>query len=333
MTMDSDAASQIRQLLQGASTLSVSSHVRTEELGRQLDFSACESAFEDFKRMGLELSNTEWSRLPQGSQDTASQILWDIRDAMRDIRRFSAVQGPERRNELEEAYRQKLDAFKEIALTYGGYLLWEGSGGEERILPALQEAEQRLQSIKRGEEEIEKTKAEVGSVLETVRDAAAEAGVSQEAATFESAAARYSGRARWWLAGSIVGIAGTIGTAFGLVLLWQVTGQVSDAEVLQIVLAKAAALAVLSYATINAVRLYRSNAHLAAVNRHREDALRTFRTFVEGTDSDEVKDKVLLAAAHAAFGQTATGLIGDKAESGNSFEVLDGIAGGLIRRQ
>ena len=332
MTSGEDAAPQIRAYLQQISGMSVSGYVRTDALGWQLDFSGWESSFDDLKRMTTQLSNSGWSRLPQGTQTTALDTLLEIIESLRAIRRFSADEGRERRDELAETFGKRLDAFKEIALTYGGYLLWEGSSGEERILPVLQEAEQRLQSIRKGEEEIETKKEEVDSILQTVRETAAEKGVTQEAETFDRASKRYETRSLLWLVGSALLLAATLGLAYLLVEVWETKGEITNAAILQTVLAKTAALAVLSYATITAVRLYRSNAHLAVVNRHRADALLTFKTFVDGSSDLEVRDKVLLVAANAAFGQTPTGLIGDKGDGGNTLEVLDGVAGGLIRR-
>ncbi len=331
MTMDSDTALQIRDNLQQLSGLSVARYVRTEQLGQQLDFSAWESSFSDLTQMASQLSSTEWSRLPQRAQTAASDALIEIIDVLMAIRRFRADEGRERRDQIAAEFESRLDAFKEVALPYGGYLLWESSGGDERILTVLQEAEQKLQSISTGEGEIEKKKAEVDSVLESARSAAAETGVNQEAKTFDKAANRDERRSLLWLVMSALLLGATIGVAYLLVDVWDTDGEIKDAAILQKVLAKTIALAVLSYATITVVRLYRSNAHLAAVNRHRADALSTFKTFVDGTESSEIKDKVLLVAANAAFGQTPTGLIGDKGEGGNTVEVLDGAVGGLVR--
>ena len=331
MTTVEEDAQKIRDCLHQFSGITVSDFVRTEELGSQLDFSRWESSFDDLKQMATQLSNSEWSRLPHRTQTTASETLCEIFDAMSAIVRFSANEGSHKRDDVADRFGSKLDAFKEIALTYGGYLLWEGSSGEERILPVLQEAEQRLQSIRKGEEEIEKTKSEVDSVLETVRGAAAEKGVSQEAAAFSEAAKRYHQLAQQWFRRSLVAGAVTIGFVLVLVFAWDVGGQISDANAVQVILAKAAALAVLSYATITSVRLYRSNAHLAVVNQHREDALRTFQTFVDSSSDTQVRDKVLLAAANAAFGQTATGLIGERGDGGNTIEVIEGLLGPNVR--
>ncbi len=77
--------------------------------------------------------------------------------------------------------------------------------------------------------------------------------------------------------------------------------------------------------------MFRSNSHLEVVNRHREDALRTFRAFVEGTDAEDTRSQVLLLAAHAAFAHTPTGLISDKAEGNTTVEVLDRLGSNLAR--
>ena len=169
-------------------------------------------------------------------------------------------------------------------------------------------------------------------VLESVRDTAAEKGVSQEADQFRKASEKYNRLSSQWLKRALIAGVATVVFALVVVFAWDVNGEIKDASAVQAILAKAAALTVLSYATITCVRLYRSNAHLAAVNQHREDALRTFQTFVDGATDPEVKDKVLLAAANAAFGQTATGLIGERGDGGNTVEVVEGLLGSNIRR-
>ena len=188
------------------------------------------------------------------------------------------------------------------------------------------------ESIETYRVEIDESRAEASRILEAMRSAAAEQGVTQESRTFQKAREHYELLARRWLVAVILAAVVTAGSALAIVFGWTTEGTISDGTVLQIVLAKAAVLAILTYVTVSAGRIYRSNTHLASVNRHREDALRTFQAFVEGTENDEIKDKVLLAAAHAAFGHTATGLIGERSEGSSAIEILDGIGGSLIRK-
>ena len=165
-----------------------------------------------------------------------------------------------------------------------------------------------------------------------MRSASREVGADQEAETFGAAAKRYEQNSRKWLGWFLFAGTLTIVAAALLFLVWVRDGQLTDADILQFVLAKVAILGVLTYGTVFSVRLYRSNAHLAAVNRHRQDALLTFRAFVEGTADQETKDQVLLAAARAAFGQTPTGLVSDKGDTGSVLEILAGIANNIGRR-
>ena len=140
-------------------------------------------------------------------------------------------------------------------------------------------------------------------------------------------------RAKTWFWRTIVVGVATIVAAFVLVIAWDANGNLSDASVLQIVLAKAIVLSVGFYFTVNSVRFYRSSSHLAVVNRHREVSLRTFRAFAEGAgDDQETKSKVLLEATHAAFGQVPTGLASGS-DGTNVLEVLDGATGVLRRGQ
>ena len=179
--------------------------------------------------------------------------------------------------------------------------------------------------------EIRDTQAQATDALAAIREVSAEAGVAHHAETFATAADRHESSARFWFRAAVIAGLATIVSGVLLVWLWEANEDISDAGVLQIVLAKAVVLSVGFYFTVTSVRLYRSNTHLAVINRHREDSLRTFRAFAEGAGEDpETKAKVLLEATHAAFGQVPTGLVAEGSGSG-VIEVLDGVTG-LVRR-
>ena len=334
MTTEQTAAREIQATLRAAAEIDIDHDlVRTSVLGEELAFSAYRDLFEDIRRFSASLAQLSFESLPDRAQQETLSSLTQLRQAIDAVRQFSSAQhGESDRDSRADQLRQSFDAFKYAVIPHAGYLYWTSIDLERyrQDLDALT-AEAR-NSAEESLRELDERKSEADQMLAAIRSAAAETGVSQEATTFREAAQRYEAVASRWLLGAGVAVVVTVVAAFVLVLTWDIDGQVSEAAVLQVVLAKAAVLAVLTYGTVTTVRLYRSNAHLAAVNRHREDALRTFRTFVEGTEAGEIKDKVLLAAAHAAFGQTATGLIGDKGDSGNALEVLDGIWGSLIRR-
>jgi hypothetical protein len=78
-------------------------------------------------------------------------------------------------------------------------------------------------------------------------------------------------------------------------------------EGIQYIISKLLVLSALSFIVFWCARNYRCQKHNETLNRHRANALMTFRTFVEGTADDRVRDAILLQAAQAAFSGRPTG--------------------------
>lgn len=306
--------------------------VRRDALGSELDFSPSRGLFEDLVRYCSSLATFSWERLPDTVQLNTVTHFQNLWQALEQIRAFSAAnQGAVDRDNHANKLRVQLDRFKQETIPFVGFLSWDSIDLDEYQQRLNSNIQQGQETIERFAGELEATKVNAEETLATIRAAAAEAGVSQEAVTFHDAADRYESSANAWLRGAIVAALVTVGVGIGIVVAWNSLGDLTGVAAWQAVLGRAAVLVVLSYATVTAVRMYRSNAHLAAVNRHREDALRTFNAFVDGTESRDIKDKILLAAAHAAFGQTSTGLVGEKADGSNTLEVFEGLFGRSMR--
>ena len=155
-------------------------------------------------------------------------------------------------------------------------------------------------------EEIASRKEEAERALEAIRETSVAAGVAHHADVFKDAAARHEKQAKTWGRWALASGIATMLAAALIVWLWDTNGDLSDASVLQVVLLKG--LVVVSGVLLDVDR-HQDIPHLVILNRHREDALRTYRAFAEGTETSDVKDRVLLAAAHAIFGFGSTGLI------------------------
>ena len=336
MTEERTPAEQIREALRQIAALDIDRDlVRSRELG-DLNFAGHRELFEGVISFSLQSADLPWEGTPQNMQrDIANQTesLVSVVDSVRNFSLTDLGGNPsEERDRIATNLQNQYDNFRQHIIPFIGYLSWS-SIDIDRYRQDLSEVVKGMrESVHTSLEEMKGFSAEAQQSLAAIREVAAEHGVSQEATTFRRAADRYALISRYCLLAAVAMGLATIGAGFAIVLLWGIDGQISDAGTLQIVLAKAAALAVLVYGTVTAVRLYRSNAHLAAVNRHREDALRTFRSFVEGTESADTKDQVLLAAARAAFGQVPTGLVADKGDSASALEVLSGIGSNLTRR-
>ena len=335
----------IRSLLGSLATLDMESNlVRNAALGAALDFSDNRGQYEDIQGLAERIADLPWEHITGDMAEEVHSALMTLRDRVNEVISFSpqALQGQDvvaKREEISRDTRDAIISVKQTVIPLVGFLVIM-SDREEGIRSELQELKEATSTTSR---EIldeasgtgmkaKEALAEIEGILAAARTASGNLGTEKEADTFDKAAKRYDKAAFWWLLASVGSALVTIGAAFGLVLAWATDGDITNADVLQLVLVKAAMLAVLTYATITAVRLYRSNAHLAAVNSHRKDALLTFQTFVGGTASEDIKDQVLLAAARAAFGQTPTGLVSDKGDGGSMLEVLAGIANNMGRR-
>ena len=306
--------------------------IQNAKLGSAGDFSPWKGLFEEILQFAAQYPGLPWQILPGPRLGTARDRLQRVQRTLERVQSFSPdPQRGETREDLAAQVRKEFDSFKEEVFPSLSHLRLESIGLDE-----LQQRLDRTDTERRDlydqlSRDAQSKMSEMDEALGQIRAGAAEAGVTQVAGTFRTAASRYESRASRWLRGSVISLIGTVVAAVLLVVLWKTDGAISNAGVLQIVLVKGTVVAVLSYATVAAVRLYRSNAHLAAVNHHRVDALRTFRTFVEGTDSNEVKDRVLLAAAYAAFGQTATGLIGETADGSNTLQAFEALFGRSVK--
>ena len=78
-------------------------------------------------------------------------------------------------------------------------------------------------------------------------------------------------------------------------------------EVVQFGISKILIFGVLSYGLILSSRNYLAHKHNVVVNRHRQDALQTFKTLVDAAKIDEKQDIVLTHAAEAIYSGRDTG--------------------------
>ncbi len=340
MTSENDSAApdrpeleELRAYFNEISALDVDSDlVRSRELGG-MNFGDWQDDFHSVIAQSRRLSTLQWERLTSGRVQNVANQAGGLRSAFNDVQEFdlSLRNLEEERDSRAGAVISWSDDLLEAAVPLAGFISWESVDIDalrremENAVNSAREAANRTLA------EIQDVQTQASEALAAIRETSTEAGVSHHADTFATAASRHESSARRWVIAAVGAGVATIVAGILLVWLWESNGDISDAGVLQIVLIKAVVLSVGFYFTVTCVRLYRSNAHLAVINRHREDSLRTFRAFAEGAGEDpETKAKVLLEATHAAFGQVPTGLVAEGGGSG-VIEVLDGVTG-LVRR-
>ncbi|HKQ48684.1 MAG TPA: hypothetical protein VJZ71_11495 [Phycisphaerae bacterium] len=179
-----------------------------------------------------------------------------------------------------------------------------------------------------------RARLEVENILKESRTLSSERGAERHAIVFDSEANKHSWIAIAWMSSGV--IAGGIAVYASLMLanpdsllirhLWPIsklrdstattsapTGEpqaIGASRVAHMLVSKIVILSVLYLSVFWALRNHRAHRHLAVVNRHRANALSTFKTFVEGSDKQEIRDAVLLEATRCVFGQAVSGYLG-----------------------
>ena len=92
----------------------------------------------------------------------------------------------------------------------------------------------------------------------------------------------------------------------------------SYAETIQLVTSKVLIFSVLGYLLIMAARNYATHKHNAVVNRHRQNALLTYRALVAAAEETGTQDIVLAHAASCIFSPQETGFAQGKGDSGGA---------------
>lgn len=143
-------------------------------------------------------------------------------------------------------------------------------------------------------------------VLETVRAAAAEQGVSQQAIFFRDEAVHHAKEADKWekraLWAALLLATYVFATFFGHNLIW-----LDGADAFQLAISKFLGFALLSFLLGVATKNFLSHKHNAVVNKHRQNALATYKALVDAAGDTANRDVVLAQAAHCIFGPQSTG--------------------------
>lgn len=156
--------------------------------------------------------------------------------------------------------------------------------------------------------EQDKIRKEMDVALLSVQAAAAEAGVGQTSIVFEKQVEKDRTTARRWLWAVMGLVVFTVVAAWQLLFAWAPSVGTTG-EIVREIGGRFAVLALLAFVLGFTVRQYTASKHNETVNIHRQNALRTFETFVSAADDQETKDTVLLEATRAIFSPQSSGFL------------------------
>ena len=152
-------------------------------------------------------------------------------------------------------------------------------------------------------------KSDAEGILKDIRDTAAEQGVTQQAIYFQTESTDHDGEADKWEKRTIgVGITLIVFAVLSMLLhKWSWLAPVNTYETAQLITSKLLIFAILTYLLILSAKNYLNHKHNSVVNKHRQNALMTYKAMVDATDDPGSREAVLIQAASCIFNPQSTG--------------------------
>lgn len=303
--------------------------VRADELGRALSF---ESGLDVFRRvLGLfkDLRDCNLDNLPFEALSVLTNQAEIARSTFKEIKAFTVQQyasnPTQARDQLIARLRDNWNTYFSTVTPYVSYAVRRGTDFD-----ALErEARGALTLVKSigtdAQTQSDKILAEMRGALEKVRQAAAEAGVAQHAIHFKQEADLNRRQSLWWMIAAAVFGAGTIIYAiYSLEFqLHAVALNVPPGRLVALTISRLIVISILSTGIVFCVRNYSANRHNLVINRHRQNALSTFETFVKASTDNQTKDSVLLQATRSIFMPQPSGYLKGEGETPQANQIIE----------
>ena len=163
-------------------------------------------------------------------------------------------------------------------------------------------------------DQLVQNKTDANTALDAIRSVAAEQGVSQQAIYFKTEAEEQETKATYWLDRTYwSALALAVFASAGLFLhRWEWLAPKGYSETVQFITSKVLIFAIIAYLLILSAGNYATHKHNAVVNRHRQNALLTYRALVAAANEAGTEDIVLAHAAACIFSPQETGFSGGK---------------------
>lgn len=222
---------------------------------------------------------------------------------------------------IQQCYDPTFDALHPV-ISYSVRKSTDFAKLETDARAALQSIEDKANAL---ETSMENHEEQARKVLENIQKVAAEQGVSQQAFYFKSEAQSH-------FKYSIVSLAITVVLAIVLVITavqflnWNVDIQNENIDktyaMVQLAVSKVLVFATLSFLLAFAAKNFMASKHNEVINKHRENALKTYTALVEAAGDEANRDIVLTKASESIFTTQTTGFGKSDGTDGKALSML-----------
>lgn len=302
---------QARQSLERMQAFDCVTLPREQDLGSELNFKAVIPAAERLIGLYQQISVPSLADLPQQHLTTIHNQANADFNRLDEVRKFSQREGNayERRNQLikqiEDSYQSTFEKLHPL-ISYSTSKAADFKRLETEARAMIQSVEDQAAHLTNKLEDSQKT---ANAILEEIQKTAAEQGVSQQAVYFRDESQEHDTKADSWRR-TTVRLAWLMGGyAVCSLFIHKIPGLKPDNtyESVQLAVSKVLIFAVISYMLYLAARNFLAHTHNAIVNKHRQNALMTFKALVDASKEDDNKDVVLTHAAACIFRPQTTG--------------------------
>lgn len=302
---------ELSDLLDQLSLIEVQSLGRSERLG-DLSFDTVLYLFEKNLSLYKKLSSCTLEEISYPALVAAKNSASRLLQLLNEVKNFSLtdleIPAPEKRRQLIQRLIDQYD----VDYSAVSPILAFASKDSADLARLDREAKGLVSELKQMKSEAEvQSEALINNMthaLKQIHKVAAEAGVSQHAQHFQTEANNSKKLAFYWLIASIALAVCTFSYVF-----WHLEPallNLKDANIaglMQVAIPRFIMIFVLGLLLSWTIKNFNSSLHNYVVNRHRTNSLASFQTFAEGTDSDAVKNAVLLQATTSIFTPQDTG--------------------------
>jgi len=317
----------LKQALIAIQNFDASALARTQELGQLNDFAEVINNANSIINLYKKLPASIVDDLPEGHINGIKNAIDADNNLFNRVMTFDPQQNnaPQVRTGLLNEFSGRKDTvFNAIwqFIAYAAATPMNLSSYELQAQSTLKSIEEKVKGVS---ELLDVSSKEAENTLSEIRAIAAEQGVSQQAIYFKSENEYHEKAAKKWLI-SVSIFATLLGlSAIGSLFLHKVEWLApKDAlEVSQFITSKFLVFGVLAYVLLLSARNYKTHKHNAVLNKHRQNALLTYRSLVDAAGEKGTEDIVLANAASCIFSPQDTGYTNNKGELPGGKSVLE----------
>lgn len=319
---------EIKELFIEVKNVDPDSLIREEELGKALSFS---NFFDDFTKIinfFKKLTYLDISTLPTSQLTTLKDNITSFLSKIESIKTFTVdannamAERDNAANALISQYQYFFDQLSPI-ITY-----CEKDGTDYQALQL--EVNKIVEDINAKyieiSEEFDQRKSELDIVIDAVKKAAQEVGVTQHTINFESASKKYKTLSYYWLAAiSVTTIIIILASLFAFNSPIEIAPNDSYAsyKFIQAAIARFTALFTLLIILFWEVRNYNAAQHNFIINQNKQNALSTFETFVSAARDEETKNAVLMQTTRAIFSNLPSGYLKNESADDGTSQIIE----------